>query len=501
MSKKMITLKNMCKSFGNVKAVSDVSLDIECSEIRALIGENGSGKSTLTSLITGAQHAESGTIEYRGVTFSSKGILDAKRNGIAVLLQEKGTVNGLTVAENILLGVENRCKGKLGISKNKMNAEALKVLSRIGAESIRPQTVVDRLSFEDRKLVEVARVMLDEPDILIVDETTTALSLSGRETIYKIIRDMKAVGKTIIFISHDLDEVINLCDSASVLRDGRFVKTVDKEEMNHDYLRSLMIGRELGEHYYHENLENHYAGEIVLRVEDISLSNKLKDINFELYKGEILGLGGLTDCGMHELCKVIFGATIPEKGKVVAITDGIEIEISDCVSAIRNKIAYLPKDRDAESLFGSASIRDNITVTSIDQLKKGIYISLRKEKELAQKQLDNLFIKCSGSEQYVNELSGGNKQKVVVGKWLANDSEILIMDCPTRGIDIGVKSTIYSLMKQLTASGKSIIMVSEEMPELLGMSDRIIVLKDGAIANMFMRNQNLKEEDLVRYII
>lgn len=501
MSEKMITLKNMVKTFGSVKAVSEVSFEINKGEIRALIGENGSGKSTLSSLITGAQQADSGTIIYKGKEFSSKGIVDAKEHGIAVLLQEKGTLDGLSVAENIFLGIENKCSGRWGISRRKMNQKAGEMLVSIGAESIAPERIVDSLSFEERKLIEVARALLDDPDLLIVDETTTALSLEGRNIIYKLIEKMKRENRTVIFISHDLEEIVKICDTATVLRDGKFIKTVNKNEMNPDYLRTLMIGRELDGHYYMDDRNIQGECEIVLKAENINLANKLRNVSIELRRGEILGLGGLTECGMHELCKVMFGAICPDSGTVEVFHDGMGKRICSCSDAISNKVAYLPKDRDAESLFTGASIRDNITVTAIEQVKTGIYISPQKEEKLAQEYVKNLSVKCNNEKQFVSELSGGNKQKVVVGKWLANNSEILIMDCPTRGIDVGVKKAIYNLMEKLTSEGKSIIMVSEEMPELIGMSDRIIVLKNGKVTGTFLRSQRVTENDLVGCII
>lgn len=388
-----------------------------------------------------------------------------------------------------------------GASRRRMNQKAREILAAIGAETILPETVVDRLSFEERKLIEVARALLDAPDLLIVDETTTALSMEGRNTIYQIIEKMKKENKTVIFISHDLEEVVRICDSASVLRDGKFIKTIHKEEMTPDYLRTLMIGRELDGHYYMGDRKRQDENDIVLKASGITWGNKLKEVSIELRRGEILGLGGLTECGMHELCKVIFGAIRPDSGSVEVICDGSAKKIHSCSDAINNKVAYLPKDRDAESLFTAASIQDNMTVTASEQVKKGIYLSPKKEEALAKEYVQSLSIKCSSEKQYVNELSGGNKQKVVVGKWLANHSEILIMDCPTRGIDVGVKKAIYHLMERLTLEGKSIIMVSEEMPELIGMSDRIIVLKNGEVMGTFLRSQKVTENDLVSCII
>jgi len=259
-----------------------------------------------------------------------------------------------------------------------------------------------------------------------------------------------------------------------------------------------MIGRELSGSYYRDE-KSYSTDESVLEVRDINYADVLHNISFRLNKGEILGLGGLTECGMHELCKVVFGAIKPDSGEVVLSETGVKVTSPSI--AIKNHIAYLPKDRDQESVFLMTSIKDNITVTSLDNLKKGIFISPRSEKKLAVDAADELAVKMQNVEQFAKELSGGNKQKVVVAKWMANDSRIIIMDCPTRGIDIGVKATIYKLMEKLISEGKSIIMVSEELPELLGMSDRILIMKDGVINGQFSRSDNLTERMLIEKII
>lgn len=494
----VIKVEHITKTFGLTKALTDVSLEIGYGEIRGLIGENGSGKSTLASMIVGTGHPDSGEMWYRGEKHNPKNMLESKEKKINILIQENGTINGLTVAENMFLGKESTFSKSGNVNKRRLIEEGSKALARIGAGHINAADRIEKLSFEDRKLVEVAVAMYNEPEVLFVDETTTALSQKGRELIYKLMDEMREAGKTIVFISHDMAELERMCDSISVLRDGHFVGTLQKEEITQDTLKRMMIGRELTGDYYRGDYEMSYQEEVVLEVDNVTWGETVQDISFQLHKGEILGLGGLTECGMHELCKIIFGAIKPDSGSV-HLTDGTKITSPS--SAIKSKIAYMPKDRDLESLFLATSIKDNIVMASMDKIKKGFFIPPRAEKELADEHAGKLEIKMQNTSQYVRELSGGNKQKVVVAKWMANGSEILLMDCPTRGIDIGVKAAIYRLMEQLKKEGKSIIMVSEEMPELIGMSDRIIVMKNGKQTGEFERSEVLSEHDLIHAML
>lgn len=498
MQEVLLKLEGLVKSFGPTKAVQHVSMELHRGQVLALIGENGSGKSTLMSMVTGSLKADEGDMTYKGQPYHPKSIIDASDQGICILIQEQGTISGLTVAENIFLGKEDRFATHLSISGRKMNEEARKLLSSVGATHISPKEHVEELSFEDRKLVEVCRAMYNEPEILIVDETTTALSHTGRDKIYGIIETLKKQNKAVVFISHDLDEVQQICDSAMVLRDGQYVDTLFGESVTPDNMRQLMIGRDLAGSYYRDE-KTFSTDEVVLEASHVNLAGTLHDISFRLHRGEILGFGGLTECGMHDLCKVVFGAIRPDSGKVV-LTAG-NVEVTSPTVAIQNHMAYLPKDRDQESLFLMTSIQDNITVTSLDSLKKNGIITRRSERELANEAAEKLSIKMQHVGQLAKELSGGNKQKVVVAKWIANDSEILIMDCPTRGIDIGVKAAIYHLMEELIAQGKSIIMVSEEIPELLGMSDRILIMKDGRINGQFGRDDHVTERMLIEKLI
>ena len=344
----VIKVENITKTFGMTKALTEVSLEIGYGEIRGLIGENGSGKSTLASMIVGTGHPDSGKMWYKGKEHAPKNMLESKKKKINILVQENGTINGLTVAENMFLGKESSFSRMGNVYKKKLIKEAQIALKNIGADYINAADRIERLSFEDRKLVEVAVAMYSEPDVLIVDETTTALSQKGRELIYKLMDDMRKAGKTVIFISHDMEELERMCDSISVLRDGNFVGTIQKEEITQDVLKRMMIGRDLTGDYYRSDYKLSYSDEVVLEVNGISLGTTVQNISFQLHKGEILGLGGLTECGMHELCKIIFGAVKPDAGSV-RMADGTEIKSPSI--AIQSKIAYMPKDRDLESLF------------------------------------------------------------------------------------------------------------------------------------------------------
>lgn len=494
----ILKLEGMVKSFGSTKAVQNVSMELHKGQVLALIGENGSGKSTLMSMVTGNLKPDSGKMEFKGKTYVPDSIIDAGNQGICILIQELGTIDGLTVAENIFLGKEGRFAKGVSVSSKLMNQEADTLLKSMGVTHFNAKTLVDELSFEERKLIEVCRAMYNSPEILIVDETTTALSHMGREKIYAIIDSLKKQKKAVVFISHDLDEVQNVCDSAFVLRDGQYIDTLYGEDVTPDRMRQLMIGRDLSGNYYRSKDAAYVKKDVVLEVKNIEYGI-LHDVSFQLHQGEILGLGGLTECGMHELCKIVFGAIKPKKGEVELTKE--HVKISSPLVAIKNHIAYLPKDRDNESLFLMTSIKDNITVASIDELRKGPVITRKSEKDLANKAAEQLAVKMQNVEQLAGELSGGNKQKVVVAKWMANDSNILIMDCPTRGIDIGVKAAIYKLMEELIKEGKSILMVSEEIPELLGMSDRILIMKDGTINGQFGRDENVTEKDLIEKLI
>lgn len=496
----LLECTNVSKSFGPTKAVVNVSLAIPHGEICGLIGENGSGKSTLCNIITGILKPDTGTMTFKGEKFAPGCLLDSKRRGITILLQETGTISGMSVAENIFLGKESQFSRWGFVSQRQMNAAAQRVIDEMGLD-VSAEARIDQLSFENRKLVEVIRAMCDDPELLIVDETTTALSQYGREKIYTIIKRMKQEGRSVIFITHDLNELMEVCDSATVLRDGHYINTVCKKDFSEDRIRQCMIGRDLTGSYYRSDTAGELPGDAlpVLDVRRVSLGRSVRKVSFQLRRGEILGIGGLTDCGMHSLAQLLFGALTPDEGEILHCGQGVKI--TSPKQAIDLGMAYIPKDRDQASVFLASSIGDNVTVAATDKLVRRGILSKKREREMAQRETGKLSVKMQNIDQLVKALSGGNKQKVALAKWLANGSEILIMDCPTRGIDIGVKSAIYSLMEELKREKKSIIMISEELPELIGMSDRLLIMKDGRISGEFFRESGMTEQDIIRQMI
>ena len=494
----LLSCEHMNKSFGPTRALNDMKLQVCRGEVVGLIGENGSGKSTLSSIIAGVQKADSGEMVLRGKAYEPSDMVDAQEKGVSMIVQEMGTISQITVAANIFVGKEKRFLRGTTLNLKKMNQEAQKILDKIGASHIRADRPVDAYNLEDRKLMEMARALYDEPDILIIDETTTALSEKGRNLLYEIIKNQCKENKAVIFISHDLDELMQVCNAITIMRDGVLITTMEKEDMNVQDMRAQMVGREISDAYYRTDYDGSYSEEVVLRAEHVSSGQVLRDISLELHKGEILGIAGLSECGMHELGRALFGADKLLTGKVT-LADGTRIDNER--TAIASGIAYASKNRDQESIILNDTIQNNITLPTLPVLAKQGYIAPKLEEQLAREGIEQLKIKCEGREQYVSELSGGNKQKVVFAKWVERKSDILILDCPTRGIDIGVKVAMYNLIYQMKKEGKAIVMISEELAELIGMSDRLLVLKDGRIEKVFERSSELKETDIIHYMI
>lgn len=496
----LLKVEHIYKSFGPTKALVDVSFEINRGEIRGLIGENGSGKSTVSSIIAGAQTSDSGDMFIKNKPYKPSSMIEAQKNRISMVLQEMGTIPTTKVADNIFVGKESLFTKYGIIQKKAMLAEAKKVLTEIGADDIDPNASIDSLNFEDRKIVEIARAMYNKPEIFVVDETTTALSQRGRDIVYKLMRKLQTEGKAVLFISHDLDELMMICNAITVLRDGIMIDTLERDEMNVDRMRTLMVGRELIGNYYRTDYDGRCSDEIVLKAEQITCGTVLENFFVELHKGEILGIGGLSDCGMHELGRILCGAERSITGKVVYVANGDIIDNSK--TAIKNKIGYVSKNRDQEAIILNASIQDNLVLPSYDILKNSMgWISKKGEKKMSDEEIEVMSIKCINGSQYVSELSGGNKQKVVFGKWLANKTEIFILDCPTRGIDVGVKSSMYDLIYQFKQEEKSVVLISEELPELIGMCDKILILKDGKKSGEFIRSESLSENDIIGSMI
>jgi ribose transport system ATP-binding protein len=497
----LLNAKGVCKAFGPTRALIDVDVEVRPGEIRGLIGENGSGKSTFSSIVAGAQKPDEGSFELKGAPYSPKSMNDAQNHGVSMIIQEMGTIPKVTVASNIFAGRLDRFHNKFGLlSWNKINRAADAALADIGAPDIRGAMMIDSLNFEDRKIVEIARAMVTKPELLIIDETTTALAVKGRTIIYNLIKRMHAENKAVLFISHDLEELVEVCNTITVLRDGVIIGTLEKSGMDINVMRKMMVGRELTGSYYRADWDGSYSDSVALRAHQISLSPFFENVDIELHKGEILGFGGLSNCGMHEVGRVLFGIEKPITGYVELPESGVRVE--NASGAVRNRMAYVSKDRDKEAIILDASIKSNVVLPSLKDLSvKSVFIPPAAEKKMVDEQIKTMSIKCRNGRQACKELSGGNKQKVVFSKWLAQKSDIMILDCPTRGIDVGVKADMYRLMMELKREGKAIIMISEELPELIGMSDRTLIFKDGEIKKQFTRSADLGEKDLIEHII
>ena len=492
----VLTVRGMDKSFGATVALRQVDLDVYPGEIRGLIGENGSGKSTLTSILAGIQKADAGEVMFRGQPWQPASMIDALEHGIGMIVQETGTIAGISVAENLFLGEAGRFRGRLGlVSRKAMEREARKALDVIHADHIQPGALTAMLDLQERKLVEVARVMVKKPEILVVDETTTALSQKGRELLYRLMESLKKEGKAVIFISHDLDEIKQVCDTLTVLRDGRIITHFSRENYDDNAIKTSMIGREMQGDYYRADNEPSWREKVLLKADHLTGSG-LRDVSLEVRAGEILGIGGLSECGMHTLGKALFGSAMLNSGTVE--TEGKAF--SDPGQAVCLGIGYVSKERDTESLCQQASIRDNISIVGLKHIQKKKLILKKRETAYVQRQVDALSIKCRHMEQPVSAMSGGNKQKVVFGKWLGAGSRVLILDCPTRGVDIGVKQSMYQLITKMKNEGRAILIISEEMAELIGMCDRLLVMKDGSVQKEFLRGQ-MNEADIIRYMI
>lgn len=485
------------KSFGAVHALKDFSIEILPGEVRGLVGENGSGKSTFSSIAAGIQKADSGTMYIDGVEYHPAGTIDAMEHGVSMVVQEQGTIDRISVGANVFFGREAQFVNRCVLNVKKLNAAAKAALVSIGVDAIDPEQMIDRLTFEDRKLVEIARSLAVEPKLWIIDETTTALTVSGRELLYDLMKRVKDHGGSVLFISHDIDEIMDKCDNLTILRDGDLTANLAKEEFEPDRIRQLMIGRELSGHYYREDSGETISDVVVLSAQNIE-TETLHDVSLQLHKGEILGIGGLSDCGMHELGKALYGLIPPKSGQVLFQQ---QTPVKSATWAVKHNMAYVSKNRDQESIMPICSIKDNICLPSLKDISPKGPISPGGQKALAKKWATEMEVKAESINVFCNRLSGGNKQKVVLAKWLGKGADVLILDCPTRGIDVGTKAAIYQLIEKLKEKGNSIILISEELQELIGMSDRVLLMKDGHISGEFKREDGLSEAKLIQKMI
>lgn len=484
----LLRMEHIEKSFPGVRALKDVSLDIRPGEVHALIGENGAGKSTLMKILSGVCKKDSGKIFWMDEETEIRSTAHSTEMGISIIYQELNQMPNLSVAENIFIGRERR-KGKFLLDHKRTIEQAEACVRAVGLEAD-VRTLCGELSIAQRQMVEVAKALSVQAKLIIMDEPTSSLTDRETEILMALIRRLKQSGVSIVFISHKLNEIFEISDRISVLRDGELVGCIQTAECNSDMLIRMMVGRELTDIFPKREGS---AGDTVLSVKDLCAGKAVRNVSFELRRGEILGFAGLVGAGRSETMRAIFGVDRADSGEITV--DGKPLPVRhDPGEAIAAGIGFLPEDRQLQGLVLGMSVRENITMAGMRKTLVHHMVSAGREEEIAREYVDRLAVRTPDVEQKVVNLSGGNQQKVVLGKWLNTDPKVLILDEPTRGIDIGAKKEIYTVMNELTRQGVAVILISSELPEVLGMSDRVIVMHEGHICGEFSRGDATQEK-------
>ncbi|WP_338826610.1 sugar ABC transporter ATP-binding protein [Neomoorella thermoacetica] len=489
----ILEMENITKTFSGVRALNNVKLKVKKGTVHALVGENGAGKSTLMKILIGIYKCDSGTIKFKGKTVHFQNTRDSLDAGISMIHQELCLIPHMTVAENIFLGREP-VSSIIGWVKEQQLIQYTKNLLDSLKIDIDPAVKINELSIANRQLVEIAKAISYNAELIIMDEPTSAITEREVSNLFKIIRSLTEKGISIIYISHKLNEIFEIADEITVLRDGEYVDTDAIINLTKEKIIEMMVGRELKQLFPKKESQ---IKDTILEVKNLSHKNKFRNISFSLRKGEILGIAGLMGAGRTEVMESIFGLRKLDEGEI--IIKGKKVRIKSPEDAIKNKIAFLTEDRKRTGLFLKHSVKDNMLITSIkNYLKGGMIVDHKKTKSICKKYIEMLKIKTPNLEQVVEKLSGGNQQKILIAKWLLTEPEILILDEPTRGIDVGAKAEIHSLMSSLAQEGRAIIMISSELPEILGMSDRIIVMHEGKIAAELSR-QEANQDLIMKY--
>ncbi|RBW71225.1 sugar ABC transporter ATP-binding protein [Bacillus taeanensis] len=486
----ILELENITKEFPGVKALDNIQLKIRKGTVHGLMGENGAGKSTLMKIIFGIYTPTAGTIKFKGQELKLSGTKDALKNGISMIHQELSPVPHMTVAENIYLGREPMISKTGWVNSKKMVEDSRELFEKLEI-NIDPNTKMKDLSIANMQMVEIATAVSYNADLIIMDEPTSAITEKEVEQLFEIIRSLKAKGVSIIYISHKMDEIFEICDDLTVFRDGQYIGTKEAKDIDSDTLIQMMVGREIKQVFHKEEAE---IGEVALAVKNLSREGKFKDVSFEVRKGEILGIAGLMGSGRTEVIESIFGIDPPDSGEIHI--HGKKVDMKSPQHAIKHKVALLTEDRKLTGAFLPISIRDNMITSNINQFLNFGFLKSKQVKETCNEQVKRLNIKTPHINQLIMNLSGGNQQKVLLARWLLNDPDILILDEPTRGVDVGAKSEIHKLMSKLAQEGKAIIMISSEMPEVLGMSDRVMVMHEGKKKGELSRGEANQEKVL-----
>lgn len=489
MSEYLLEMKQISKSFPGVKALQNVDFQLKAGEIHALLGENGAGKSTLIKVLGGIYHPDNGEIWIDGKKVSITDVPSAKENGISIIHQELVQVPHMTIAENIFLGREPI--GKFGVNTVQMNRDAKQMLQNFNLD-LEPDTLIADLSIAQQQMVEIVKAISFNCRILVMDEPTSSIADKEILALFDIMRNLVKKGVGIIYISHKMSELYDVCDRVTVLRDGMNVGTREVATTERDELIAMMVGRELDQYY----VRDHVPGEdLVLRCSHISdgkkIHSRVKDVSFELHKGEIIGFAGLVGAGRSEAMQCIFGLTPSYTGQIEL--EGQSIHVHSAVEAMRYGIAMVPENRKLQGLYHAQHVRFNSTIEVLEQFISKLRVDHDEEFKITQTYIDKMNTKTPSQEQLVSNLSGGNQQKVMIGRWLATVPKVLILDEPTRGVDVGAKAEIYEIMNELTKQGVSIIMVSSELPEIINMSDRVYVMYEGVVTGCIPRNEVSQE--------
>jgi len=491
----LLQMINVSKSFPGVKALEDVKLEAYSGEVLALLGENGAGKSTLMKILSGVYNKDAGSIIIQGSEVDIKGIKDAEQHGIAIIHQELSLLPNLSVWENIFLGNEGFNGISRRINKKELKEKSESLLKDIGF-SVDVDTLVKDLNVGEKQLIEIAKALSKNSKLIIMDEPTTALTDVETDNLFKVINKLKSENMSIVYISHRINEIFQICDRVTVLRDGKYIGEVNTKDITKDDLISMMVGRKLEEQFpYRKSPE----GKTILKVENLSYDEKVCNISFEAKSGEILGISGLMGSGRTEMAKTIFGEYKKSSGKITI--DGEEVNITSPKDAIKRGICYLSEDRKKEGLILGMSVGSNMTLANLQSFENGAKrINKIEEGKVIQEYIKKLSIKTPSAQQLIKNLSGGNQQKVILAKWIMLAPKVLIIDEPTRGIDVGAKKEIYEVLNELKASGKAIIMISSDMPEILGICDRVLVMHEGEISGELSREE-ASQEAIMKYAV
>jgi len=490
--KPALRLEGIVKTFPGVRALDGVSFSVMPGEVHALMGENGAGKSTLMKVLGGIYQPEEGQIIVEEVPTVMTSPLQAKSKGIVFIHQELSLAEELTVAENIYLGeLPRRSFGRVDWAKLYAQTDAILEKLKVGFNA---KTIVGDLSIANQQMVEIARALTVDAKAVIFDEPTASLTDAEKVVLFEVISDLQSQGVGIIYISHRMEEIFKITDRISVLRDGSYRGTLETRKTNEEEVTQLMIGRALD---LSRNETHHEMGDIALEVRNLSCGDLFKDISFEVRRGEVLGFYGLVGAGRTEIAETLFGLRDPSGGTI--LLDGTEVRVSSPADAISKGISLVPEDRKGQGLVLGMNCRDNMTLPQVGDLSSGPFVATSAETEIFDKYKDKLDIRTPGWKQTVGNLSGGNQQKIVIGKWLSMHPKVLIVDEPTRGIDVGSKSEIHNLIRELAAQGYAVIVVSSEMPEVLHVSDRIVAMFSGKVMRTFT-SEEVTEESLIQAI-